>query len=70
MDEAYTEWERVFGSIPESWMTMDKVKVPQLNEMTEEETSKALEEIMKIDPGCIPTSDEAVDMLNNNKWHT
>ena len=70
MDEAYTEWERVFGSIPESWMTMDKVKVPQLNEMTEEETSKALEEIMRIDPGCIPTSDEAVDMLNNNKWHT
>ena len=40
MDEAYTEWERVFGSIPESWMTMDTVKVPQLNEMTEEETSR------------------------------
>ena len=70
MNEAYTEWERVFGSIPKAWMTIDKVEVPKLDDMTTEETSKALEDIMKIDPGCRPTSSKGLQMLADNEWHT
>ena len=51
-------------------MTMDTVKVPKLNEMSEEEMSKSLEEIMRIDPGCRPTSHKALEMLQENRWHT
>ena len=63
MDKAYTEWERVFGSIPKEWMTLDKVKVPKLNTSDQEQQLTTLMEVMEFDPLSKPTSEKGIKWL-------
>ena len=38
--------------------------------MTPEEISENLREVMKIDPGCLPTSKEGKEQLEKKLFHT
>ena len=67
MDKAYTQWELVFGSIPKEWMTLDKVKVSQLNKSNPEQQSKTLMEVMEFDPGCLPTTEQGKNWLKRKQ---
>jgi len=70
MNKSYTEWEKVFGYIPKQWIKHEDVDIPQLTEMTLEEISENLREVMKIDPGCLPTSKEGKEQLEKKLFHT